>query len=336
MRYPAPMAKRGPRTEAGKRKSALNALTHGVLARTPVIPGVEAEAEWERHIAGFRQSLAPANEFEAFLVESIAHTAWRLKRLELYENEMLALAQINAEELAAARILQPYGGAVSLRGATAASVIAGRIEQLRRLSALLLALQASPAARPALTVEDVKLLYEGLNLAITRDSDSTALQRQLIKDLSTPTPAEDERARDLAANVAGLLAELYDIVGHPTVRPAHPQALEGPSSPAHPEALEGPAVDTILGRYPVELVLVCLLPELQRLEHRQHDLDATIARIRRESLILEAGELTRITRYEAHLRRQLIQYLHELEARQSQHGPKPASLARLDVHLVDS
>jgi hypothetical protein len=346
------MAKRGPRTEAGKRKAALNALTHGVLARTPIIPGVEAQAEWDRHIQGFHQSLAPADEFEVFFVDTIAQTAWRLKRLALYENEKLALAQLNVEERAAARILYPAGdGAISLHGASAATLIEDRIDRLQRLAGLLLDLQAKTARRTRLTREEVQLLYEGLSLAITPSNlESEALQRQVIRGLSTPTPEEETRAHDIAANVRGLLRELEEAINEDSLEggthPAHPEAPEGPfSSPrpsgervrerGSPEEPDPPNL-TISARYPIDLVLIRVWPEIQRLEHEQLDLETTIDRLRRESLLLDADELALITRYEAHLRRQLVQFLHELEARQSQRGGRPAPLARLDIQHMPS
>ena len=86
-------------------------------------------------------------------------------------------------------------------------------------------------------------------------------------------------------------------------------------------------------RYPAELVLVSVRPEILRLEHAAPDLEAMISRIRSEGLLLDPAHLAAVTRYEAHLRRQFIQYLHELQANQSQRGGLPAPLARLDVQL---
>ena len=318
------MAKRGPRTEAGKRKAALNALTHGVLARTPVIPGIEAEAEWTEQLAGFQQSLAPATPFEAFLVDRIAQTAWRLKRLELYENEMLNLAQSSAEEQAVTRILFPGGGAISLHGASAATLIRDRIDRLRALTELLLVLQSDAGVRRELSRENVELLYEGLNLALSPAYNAPeGFQRQVLRDITSRTPDEEARARDLAANVASLLGELDTMLAGPAAA-GHGRKAPQPSPPPH-----------IVDRYPVDLVLLRLWPEIRRLEQEQLDLDVTIARIRRENLLLETAELAKVTRYEAHLRRQFTQYLHELEARQAQRGGQLAPLARLDVQLLD-
>jgi hypothetical protein len=317
------MAKPGPRTEAGKRRSALNALSHGALARTPVIPGIEDEADWDQHLAGFHQSLAPATPFEAFLVERIAQTAWRLRRLELCENEMLNLAQDGAEEQAATRILFPGGGAISLHGASAAALIQDRIDRLRTLAELLLAFNADARTRARLTRDQVELLYEGLNLALSPAYAPDTFQRQVLRDITAQTPAEEAKARNLAATVAALLDEMNTILGEP------------PGADAQHDSPPAPPPPSIAARYPVDLVLLRLWPETRRLEHERLDLDATIARIRRESLLLESAELAKVTRYEAHLRRQFTQNLHELEARQSARGGRSVPLARLDVQLLD-
>jgi hypothetical protein len=42
------MTKRGPKTEAGKSIVRLNAVQHGVLSTTPVIPPLEREEDWKR------------------------------------------------------------------------------------------------------------------------------------------------------------------------------------------------------------------------------------------------------------------------------------------------
>ena len=317
------MAKRGPRTAAGRRRASLNALAHGALARTPVIPGVEDESTWQQHLAGFHESLAPATPFEHFLVERIAHTAWRLKRLELYEDQLLAHAQLYAEQEAAGSILFPHGPTVSLQGTTAAVLIDQRIERLRHLVDLILRLHVDGAPPDTLSREQLGLLYDGLQLALTRRGpESDDLHRRLVQDLSAQDGAPD---RSFAENLAVLLEDM-DLVRDDDTEPG----------PAGPPSQSNPNFKAFINRYPARLVLVCARPEVQRLEHAARDHDATIARIRSESLLLDAQQLATITRYEAHLRRQLVQYLHELQALQSQAAGRPSPLARLDVQVIDA
>lgn len=93
------MAKPGPKTEAGKAVVRRNAVKHGVLKASPVIPGLEREEDWEAHRAGIRASLAPEGHLEDTLAERIALLLWRLQRVARYETESIVLAQERAEEV---------------------------------------------------------------------------------------------------------------------------------------------------------------------------------------------------------------------------------------------
>jgi hypothetical protein len=79
----------GPRTEPGKQRSSLNALRHGLTARTAVLPTEDPEA-YQRHIQQFLDEYAPATPTETQLVHEIANTAWRLNRIPFLEAELLS------------------------------------------------------------------------------------------------------------------------------------------------------------------------------------------------------------------------------------------------------
>jgi hypothetical protein len=79
----------GPRTEAGKQRSSLNALRHGLTAQTAVLPTEDPEA-YQRHIQQFRDEYQPATPTETQLVHEIANTAWRLRRIPFLEAELLS------------------------------------------------------------------------------------------------------------------------------------------------------------------------------------------------------------------------------------------------------
>jgi hypothetical protein len=79
----------GPRTEPGKQRSSLNALRHGLTARTAVLPTEDAEA-YQRHIQQFLDEYAPATPTETQLVHEIGNTTWRLNRIPLLEAELLS------------------------------------------------------------------------------------------------------------------------------------------------------------------------------------------------------------------------------------------------------
>jgi hypothetical protein len=81
----------GPRTPAGKQRSSLNALRHGLTAASAVLPS-EDPAAYDAHRRGFFDEYQPATPTETQLVIEIADTAWRLNRIPLLEAEVLSRA----------------------------------------------------------------------------------------------------------------------------------------------------------------------------------------------------------------------------------------------------
>jgi hypothetical protein len=90
----------GPRTEAGKQRSALNALTHGLTCRTAVLPS-EDPAAYEQHRRQFIEEYRPATPTETAFVDELADTSWRLKRIPLLEADLLSRASNPPSEEAA-------------------------------------------------------------------------------------------------------------------------------------------------------------------------------------------------------------------------------------------
>src|SRR5262245_25344994 len=81
----------GPRTEAGKQRSARNALRHGLTAETVVLPLEDAEdyqAFEEAVLAGFE----PETAVERELVLRVAALLWRLRRAGSIETGLFQLA----------------------------------------------------------------------------------------------------------------------------------------------------------------------------------------------------------------------------------------------------
>ncbi len=79
----------GPRTDAGKHRSSLNALRHGLTARTAVLPS-EDPAAFEQHCRQFLDEYQPATATETHLVQELADTSWRLKRIPLLEADLVS------------------------------------------------------------------------------------------------------------------------------------------------------------------------------------------------------------------------------------------------------
>jgi hypothetical protein len=80
----------GPKTDAGKQKSSLNALRHGLTGQVVVLPCEDRNA-YESFTARFHQEYKPAGPTETQLVQTLADDAWRLNRAKAMENNLYAI-----------------------------------------------------------------------------------------------------------------------------------------------------------------------------------------------------------------------------------------------------
>src|SRR5713226_2653023 len=137
----------GPKTEAGKQRSSLNALRHGLTGHTIVLP-TEDMAAYQRFTKRFFDDLKPIGILEEQLVQSLADTSWRLNRIPALENNLLALGfaehsdHINTEHpevhaaLAIAEALREQTkafSALSMHGQRLSRQFDKTLEQLREL-----------------------------------------------------------------------------------------------------------------------------------------------------------------------------------------------------------
>src|SRR5580693_10611119 len=86
----------GPRTEAGKKTSSLNALRHGLTSRIVVLP-TEDLAAYQRFSTEFFAELAPGTFTERQCAQTVIDTQWRLNRVRGLEDGMLALGHYGPE-----------------------------------------------------------------------------------------------------------------------------------------------------------------------------------------------------------------------------------------------
>jgi hypothetical protein len=80
----------GPRSAAGKARSSLNALRHGILARAAfnlTIEGAERRKEFEALVAGLAQEFQPQTMAEHLMVQQLAGCWWRLAKVWRHEQE---------------------------------------------------------------------------------------------------------------------------------------------------------------------------------------------------------------------------------------------------------
>jgi len=94
----------GPRTPRGKARAARNALRHGLCSARAVIPG-ESRAEYVGFTARLRAELAPADEIERFLANQAVHAAWRMRRAQRYERQLVERVAAEVRK----RADEPYG-----------------------------------------------------------------------------------------------------------------------------------------------------------------------------------------------------------------------------------
>src|ERR1700688_1542434 len=74
----------GPRTEAGKQRSKLNALRHGLTGQTVVLP-TEDHSVYDRHAQSFLDEYQPKGATETQFVHSLIDASWRLNRVSAVE-----------------------------------------------------------------------------------------------------------------------------------------------------------------------------------------------------------------------------------------------------------
>src|SRR3981189_1871002 len=71
----------GPKTEAGKARSAMNATKHGLAGQTVVLPGEDLAAHAALH-KRYVEELRPVGILEEQCVETMANKTWLLSRAD--------------------------------------------------------------------------------------------------------------------------------------------------------------------------------------------------------------------------------------------------------------
>jgi hypothetical protein len=310
----------GPKTTQGKGRASKNALRHGLRSELPVLPG-EQQEDWEAHRAGVLQSLAPAGTLEEALASRVALCLWRLNRVSRYETTITAIRLEEAcEKIRSAEARpDPLDGEPE----TAAAKLKEALEAL---------------AKKRETVD----VWEG----------TPQLLEQLLR-----TP---DTAKMKADDVYGVLHDLYDEAaerGHcPELHDEEFLAALGVPRDELDRAFawEGWTVGMVK-RGLARMAAAAELPpdklraravkarqevqdkgkaEVQELERQAKDLRRRVRvqeeRARQRLLLPDENTLGKVTRYEAHLSRQMLQALHTLErlqaARAGQPVPPPAAL----------
>ena len=296
------MAKRGPKTKAGKAAIRLNAMRHGVLMTTIVVPGLERQEDWEAHRDAIISSLAAEGYMERLLAERIAQIYWRLQRIVRHETEMVTLAQENIEE----QINREYTHDASHPGAIYSDV-----------------------RHPILTsAKELRELLTDVERRIT----SLRKAQELADDTLV---AADDAVRIILTYMQADQAQPENIVWPIELQQSNWETHEQWTGKLLHETIR--ALSSSVGM-DQNAFFTKLSYSLQALEEKLridlHQLVVLEDRLRRQHLLPDSSELEKATRYEAHLNRQLYQAMHELEALQARRHGQHAPLARLDIQAL--
>jgi hypothetical protein len=93
-------SKGGPSTEAGKQRSRLNTIKHGLTSTTLVVLPEEHQHEYEEVLRGFRESFQPHDATEDALVLRLAQAHWRSLRSRRVETGILNITAATERALA--------------------------------------------------------------------------------------------------------------------------------------------------------------------------------------------------------------------------------------------
>jgi hypothetical protein len=88
----------GPTSSEGKRKVALNPLTHGFAGQTVLIPAHEEDA-YTKHFKDFRAEYKPKGPTEQFLVQSLAEISWSAQQIRAQITNLLSLGGAKCEPM---------------------------------------------------------------------------------------------------------------------------------------------------------------------------------------------------------------------------------------------
>jgi hypothetical protein len=81
----------GPKTEAGKRRSSMNAMKHGFTGQLVVLPDEDLEL-YQHHLKSFEDEYQPQGATEENLVQALADVSWRLNRIAGLESNLLSIS----------------------------------------------------------------------------------------------------------------------------------------------------------------------------------------------------------------------------------------------------
>jgi hypothetical protein len=293
----------GPNTQVGKEVVRWNATRHGISSPAPVVPGLERREDWHEHRDGILDNLSPVGHLEVTLAERVALLSWRLHRVTRFETEAIAISQETIEDDIHERdrflsVLRHEGFE-----STHPEDIRFEATYYKQVHG---ALRRFPSLAPDKTMKGADasaVVWSALMEAQKRAGEEIDQE-----SLDLPGVPEDAWIEELPAMKASDVRGCVEaIAAHASLDPD--DLLESATREAGREARSA--------------------------AHKKEELERGISRKVRERILPDEKTLEKVSRYEAHLSRQLYQALHELENLQKHRTTgEGVPLARLDVQVL--
>jgi hypothetical protein len=290
----------GPNTQEGKEVVRWNATRHGISSPKPVVPGLEKQEDWESHRDGIMEYLSPVGHLEVTLAERVSLLSWRLHRVTRYETGAIATSQETIEDNIHDR--DRFLCAIRHEGLESTHPVDIRFEAKHYKQAHS-ALRRFPSLGPDKTLKGTDA--SSVVWSVLMEAKKAAGREIDVEVLDLPGVPDDAMIEELPAmKVEDVRGCVKAIAAHASLDPD--------------ELLEV-----------AEYEAGC---EARHAAIRKEEVEREISRKVRERILPDEKTLEKISRYEAHLSRQLYHALHELENLQKHRATgEGVPLVRLDV-----
>src|SRR5215203_283921 len=290
----------GPKTAQGKAVVRWNATRHGISSPKPVVPGLEKQEDWESHLEGIMENISPVGHLEVTLTERVALLSWRLHRVTRFETEAVAISQETIEEDIHER--DQFLSTIRQKGSESTHPVDIRFEA-KYYKQVYSALRRFPTLELDKTLKGADA--SSVVWSVLMEAKKAAGEDIDVEDLGLSGVPEDAMIEELPAmKVADVRGCVEAIAVHVSLDP-----------------------DDLLDLATYEAGC-----EARSAAHKKEEMEQEISRKVRKRILPDDQTLAKISRYEAHLSRQLYHALHELENLQKHRTTgEGVPLLRMDV-----